>query len=154
MIVFRLCKSKFSKDLSGKGSELSGGRWNSKGVALIYCSESRALCTTEIAVHTSLGIIPKDYQMISIEIPDNIKQKEIAVSNLPDNWKSFPPTHFTQSFGDNFVKEDKYLVLKVPSAVVEGDFNYILNPKHKEFRKINIVEIKSFYFDSRLFNKH
>jgi RES domain-containing protein len=153
MIVFRMCKSKFSNDLTGKGSEISGGRWNSKGVALVYCSESRALCTTEIAVHTSLVIVPNDYQMISIEIPDNIKINEINLLQLSGNWRRFPPTHFTQSLGDNFVKEDKYLVLKVPSAVVQGDFNYLINPKHKEFKRVKILEIKPFYFDSRLFNK-
>ena len=54
MKVFRLCKAKFANDLSGLGAEKSGGRWNSKGVAMVYSSESRALCTTEIAVHTPL----------------------------------------------------------------------------------------------------
>jgi RES domain-containing protein len=153
MIVFRLCKLKYSKDLSGRGSEISGGRWNSKGVALLYCSESRALCTTEIAVHTSLGIVPTDYEMISIEIPENIKHKEIDINLLPYDWKNFPPTHYTQTFGDDFVKEGKYLILKVPSAVVDGVYNYLINPKHKEVKKIKIVEIKTFYFDSRLFNQ-
>ena len=69
MIVYRLAKSKFAKDLSGRGAEIAGGRWNSKGVRMVYASASRALCTTEIAVHTPLGNVPTDYQIISIIIP-------------------------------------------------------------------------------------
>ena len=111
MIVFRLSKSKYAKDLSGKGSEKSGGRWNSKGIALLYTSESRALCTTEIAVHTPLGNIPNDYEIISIEIPDDIKIKILV--ELPNDWKSFPHSHSTQEIGDKFVKAEKFLVIKV-----------------------------------------
>ena len=61
MIVYRLCKSIYKKDLSGKGAEIAGGRWNSKGYAILYTSESRSLCTAEIAVHTPLGNVPADY---------------------------------------------------------------------------------------------
>ena len=70
MIVFRLSKAQFANDLSGKGAELVGGRWNSRGNAMLYTSQSIALCVTEIAVHVPLGILPKDYQLVHIEIPD------------------------------------------------------------------------------------
>ena len=70
MIVYRLTKAKYSHDRSGKGAEKTGGRWNSKGIPVVYTSESRALCTSEIAVHTPLGILPHDYMLITIEIPD------------------------------------------------------------------------------------
>ncbi|MFT3920211.1 RES family NAD+ phosphorylase [Cloacibacterium sp.] len=69
MIVFRLSKEQFAQDLSGKGAELVGGRWNSRGNAMLYMSQSIALCVTEIAVHVPLGILPKDYQLVQIEIP-------------------------------------------------------------------------------------
>ena len=70
MIVFRLSKAQFANDLSGKGAELVGGRWNSRGNAMLYTSQSIALCVTEIAVHVPLGILPKDYQLVHIEVPD------------------------------------------------------------------------------------
>lgn len=153
MIVFRLSKSKYSKDLSGKGAEISGGRWNSKGVALLYTSQSRALCTTEIAVHTPLGNIPINYEIISIEIPDKIKIKELDIRLLPLDWKSFPHPHSTQEIGDNFVKNKKFLVLKTPSVVVQGEFNYLINPNHKDFIKLKIKLIEPFEFNERLFIK-
>jgi len=151
MIVFRLSKSKFANDLSGKGAERSGGRWNSKGTALVYTSASRALCTAEIAVHTPLGNLPLDYKLISIEIPDEIRIQELAVDDLPADWKSIPHAHSSQKTGDRFVSEGIFAVLKVPSVVVQDEFNYLINPAHQDSRKIIIKAIESFNFDERLF---
>lgn len=151
MIVFRLSKSKFADDLSGKGAEKSGGRWNSKGTAMVYTSESRALCTTEIAVHTPLGNLPLDYELISIEIPDTIKIQELDLKDLPADWKSIPHSHATQEIGDSFVSDGIYPVLRVPSAVVQDEFNYLVNPRHLESQKIKVKAIEPFNFDERLF---
>lgn len=153
MIVFRLAKAKYSHDLSGKGAEKTGGRWNSMGVAMVYTSDSRALCTAEIAVHTPLGLLPMDYEIITIEIPDSVKTKTLAIKNLPSDWNSIPHSGGTQEIGDEFVRQNKTAVLKVPSAVVQGDFNYLLNPKHGDFKKVKIKKTEPFGFDSRLFGK-
>ncbi len=153
MIVFRLSKAEFCSDLTGLGAQKSGGRWNSKGVAILYTSQSRALCTTEIAVHTPLGILPTDYQIVSIQIPDECKIDELTPANLPNNWRTFPHGYETQEIGNNFVKAAKYLVLKVPSVVVSGEFNYLINPKHNDFKKVKILLVESFNFDQRLFIK-
>ncbi|MBL4755428.1 MAG: RES family NAD+ phosphorylase [Flavobacteriales bacterium] len=153
MIVFRLSKSKYATDLSGRGTETSGGRWNSKGVAMLYTSESRALCTTEIAVHAALGNLPNDYSIIIIKIPDKASIKELAVSKLPPDWQSFPHSHSTQKLGDQFSADHEFLVLKVPSAVVDGDHNFLLNPNHKDFGKVSVINIEPFTFDERLFAK-
>lgn len=150
MIVFRLSKTKYADDLSGKGAEKSGGRWNSKGTALVYTSESRALCTTEIAVHTPLGNLPMDYVLVTIEIPDDIPVQEINPANVPTDWKSFPYSHTTQDIGDYFVQSGTFPVLKVPSVVVKGDVNFLINPLHKAVEKIRITSIEPFYFDERL----
>lgn len=153
MIVFRLSKSKFAQDLSGKGAEKSGGRWNSKGTAILYTSASRALCTTEIAVHTPLGNLPLDYKIISIEIPDTIHIREIAVKELPGDWKSIPHANSTQKIGDRFVSEGIFPVIKVPSVVVQDEFNFLINPAHADSRSIRIIAIEPFNFDERLFIK-
>ncbi len=150
MIVYRLSRKQYAKDLSGKGAEIAGGRWNSKGFAMIYTAESRALCTTEVAVHVPLGMIPKDYQMISIEIPDNLISN-FDFQQLPEKWNSIPANRSTQEIGNKFIQENEFLVLKVPSAVVEGDFNYLINPLHEKMNTIKIIEIKDYNFDKRLF---
>jgi RES domain-containing protein len=153
MIVFRLTKSIYKNDLSGRGAEIYGGRWNSKKTPMIYTSHSRALCVAEIAVHTPLGIIPKDYFLITLEIPEDGKIKQIKEAELPENWSAIPPIHETQALGDDFIKNAENLVLKVPSAVVQGDFNFLINPLHKDISKIKIISAEDFGFDKRLFVK-
>ncbi|MCX2739395.1 RES family NAD+ phosphorylase [Pontibacter anaerobius] len=153
MIVYRLSRGPYRNDLSGRGAEIAGGRWNSKGTAILYTSESIALCTVEIAVHMPLGIVPKDYYLIRIEIPDKASIKELAEADLPEDWKSFPHANSTQEIGDMFVQEAEHLVFKVPSATVQGNYNYLVNPRHPEFSKVKVVDTSLFEFDKRLFVK-
>lgn len=150
MIVYRLTKGKYKNQISGFGAELNGGRWNSKGRSLVYTSESRALCTAEIAVHIPLGIIPTNYYLQSIKIPKSSVQK-IEVSSLDKKWKNFPHDNSTKIFGDKFIVENNSLTLKVPSAVIQDEFNYLINPKHKKFDKVELLKIEPFKFDKRLF---
>lgn len=150
MIVYRLSRAKYANDLSGKGAELAGGRWNSKGIALIYTGQNIALCMTEVAVHIPFGIIPVDYELITLEIPDD-EIYELKKTQLPEDWKSLPNSYSTQTFGDDFVKNGKHLVLKVPSAVVQGEFNFLINPLHPKIKKVKIKKKETFSFDQRLF---
>jgi RES domain-containing protein len=153
MKVYRLCKSAWKHDLSGRGAEITGGRWNSKGVPVLYTSSSRALCMVEIAVHTPMGTLPTDYFMVEIDIPDTCKIEIISENDLPRSWESFAYMQITQFMGDNFIKKNLALVLKVPSAVVRGDFNYLINPGHKDTHSIKIENISEFGFDRRLFGE-
>ncbi len=139
MFVYRLSKKKYKDELSGYGASLNGQRWNSKGTEVVYTAQTRALANCEVAVHLSLGILPKDYYMVEIEIPNSIIISEINTANLPTGWNSIPCMPISQIIGDEFAKECKFAVLKVPSAVVKGEFNFILNPKHEDFNKIKIV---------------
>lgn len=151
MIVYRLSKKKYCNDLSGKGAEKFGGRWNSKGTAIVYTSDSRALCTAEVAVHFPLGIVPQDYYLNIIEISDKVSIKDITLKSLSKNWKSFPHAHSTQIIGDEFINDNKYLILKVPSAVIQGDFNYLINPNHSQIDLVKVIKSEHFEFDKRLF---
>lgn len=153
MKVFRICKEKCANDLSGTGAKLVGGRWNSKGIPILYTSESRALAMAEVAVHLPYNLIPNDFVLVTIDIPENLKLEEVLVKNLSKKWNNFPINNSTQNIGNEFVKNNDALVLKVPSAVVAGDFNYLINSNHKDFDKIEIENIIPFIFDNRLFNK-
>lgn len=153
MIVYRLSRKQYCNDLSGKGAELAGGRWNSKGTAVLYTSESIALCTVEIAVHMPLGIVPKDYHLVTIELPDDAPIGEVHEKDLAPAWKSFPHSSVTQQVGDDYVKDGLDLILKVPSATVQGTFNYLVNPRHPAFNKVRILKTEPFVFDKRLFIK-
>jgi len=149
MIVYRLGKKAYCRDLSGKGAELYGGRWNSKGTALLYTSASRALAFAEVAVHLPFGLTPRDYGIVSIEIPDAIPISQLREKDLPPHWRDYPHGDSTQQIGDAFAAAGKSLVLRVPSAVVPGDFNYLLNPAHPQMKEVTIMAVESFDFDSR-----
>lgn len=148
MIVFRLSHKRYADDLSGRGAELAGGRWNSKGTALVYTGQNISLCMVEVAVHLPLGIVPKDYELISIEIPDDEIQE---LETYKFDWQSALTLSITKDLGDEFEKKAEKLVLKVPSAVVQGEFNYLINPKHPKIKKVKIEKIEAFGFDDRLF---
>jgi len=150
MKVYRLSRKKYADTLSGKGAALSANRWNSRGVEMIYTAESRALAMAEVIVHLSLALLPKDFVLLEITIPDAISLKTLHTKTLPENWSHFPYHHTTQLIGDNFIKENKYAILKVPSAVVRGDFNFLINPSHPEFETIKITSKQPFLFDRRL----
>ena len=151
MRVFRLAKQKYSDDLSGIGAKLTGGRWNNKGTKILYTSDSRALCTAEIAVHMPVGLIPKDYFLITLEMPDKISLTQIDSKSLPKKWMDFPYSSITQKIGEDFISKGEFLILKVPSAVVQGDYNYLINPFHKDFDKVRLISKEKFNFDERLF---
>lgn len=152
MRVFRLSKKKYSTELSGKGAAKSGNRWNSKGTEIIYSAQSRALAMAEVAVHLTLATLPSDYVMIEIDIPDEIDIKVLKQKDIPTNWNNHPPNISTQKIGDEFIDAMDYCILKVPSAVVQGDYNFLINPYHKNFNKITIYKVNDFPFDKRIFN--
>jgi RES domain-containing protein len=151
MKVFRLQRSKYGRALSGHGAAIAGGRWNSKGTEMIYTSESRALAFAEVLVHLSVELLPDDFVMLEIDLPDDIAIRQIAEADLSKNWNLFPPSDETMKIGDRFVENNKFCVLKVPSAVVEGDHNYLINPDHSLANGIRVLHIKKFLFDRRLF---
>ncbi len=153
MRVYRLSKAIYALDLTGKGAEKAGGRWNSKGIAMVYTGESRALCTAEIAVHTPLGYLPEGFSLVTIEIPDEISLVFLKPEELAKDWKIFPHPHSTQKIGDRFIRESKFAVLKVPSVVVQGEFNYLINPGYPDAPKIRIINTEPFEFDVRFFKR-
>jgi len=151
MKIYRLSRKKYANDLSGTGARLFGGRWNSRGINALYGAENISLAKLEVTVHLDLDIIPDDYFLIEIEIPENINIKVLEKEVLEADWNSIPHSESTQLIGDQFLDENKFLVLKVPSAIVPQEYNFILNPNHKKFSLIKITAIEKFTFDNRLF---
>ena len=152
MEVYRLATKKWASSLSGKGAALKGARWNSPGTEIIYSAQNRTLAMAEVAVHNTVATLPVDYMIITIYVPDDTPIKVVLEKDLPPDWNSFPYLPSTQQFGDDFIKENKYCILKIPSVVTKGDYNILINPFHPDFKKIKIIAIEPFSFDMRLFN--
>ena len=152
MIVFRLSSSRYAEDLTGRGAELYGGRWNSIGTPVVYTASSRALAMAEVAVHLHIQKVPKDMMMVELYLSED-SITSLPFQELKNNWQMFPYSIQTQQIGDDFVRENRFLVLKVPSAVVNGDFNFLINPRHVELPIVKVVSLSPFRFDSRIFSK-
>lgn len=151
MEVFRLSREKYASSLAGIGAALRGARWNSVGIELIYTATNRSLAMAEVAVHFTLATLPTDFRMITIEIPDDIQSKNLEVEDLPPNWNVFPHPASTQTIGDEFVRENLFCLLHIPSVVTKGDYNILINPYHPDFHRIQIARIEPYPFDKRIF---
>lgn len=150
MKVYRIAKTHYVKDLSGNGARIYGGRWNHKGTRMIYTSENRALTTVEYLVHVPLSIVPTDLSLATVQIPDGITSKEIKISDLPNNWREYPPPSRLAEMGTNWAKKNESLLLRVPSAVVAREFNILINPLHPDMKHVSIFQIESYTVDERL----
>ena len=151
MEIYRLFREKYGNPLSGKGAAIKGGRWNSKGFELVYTAANRCLSMAEVAVHFSLGTMPDGYSMAVLYLPEDISMQIVNREALPPFWNHFPHVKSTQVIGDRFITENKFCVLKVPSVVVQNEYNLLLNPAHREFQRIKVIHTAPFKFDKRLF---
>jgi RES domain-containing protein len=151
MRVWRLCKAKHAADpLSGSGARLYGGRWNHKGIRMVYAAESLALAALECLVHFEQNDMPNDYVAIGIEIPDSISSRNLAVKDLPKDWQDIPGPESLKALGTQWVRAGKEAVLIVPSAVVPMEKNILINPEHPESVGIKLQTPFPFLFDTRL----
>lgn len=152
MKVFRLCKENYAQALDGKGAATSNNRWNSKGTRMVYTAENRALAMAEVMVHLPLHLLPPDFVIIEIEILSN-SFTTLKPELLGPGWNTFAGQSITRRLGDQFIMDQEFLFMRVPSAVVPGEFNVIINPAHPEMNLVQIIDIQSFPFDIRLFNR-
>ena len=150
MQAFRIAKEKYIKDLSGEGGRLYGGRWNRKGTPVVYMAENRALATVEYLVHISLAVLPADLCIAEIALPDESETYEVPIEELPANWTGYPPPSSLKEIGEDWVLKSRYLLLRVPSAVVRGERNILMNPRHELAKNVAIVSIMPVEIDVRL----
>lgn len=149
MIIYRITDCKYAQDLSGRGAALYGGRWNSKDTYIVYTAENHALALLEAVVH--MGRMPaSNYCMAAIEIPDDSIQP-FQADKLPQDWQTNPPPDFLKIIGDHFIRSNKYLALKIPSALMMEEHNYLLNPAHPLFKKVKIISKRPIRIDERLY---
>ena len=154
MIVFRISKKAHIEDLSGIGAGLYGGRWNPKGINLVYTSSSIALATLEYLVHNYHLLSTAEICLAKIKIGTPKPILELKTKELPLDWNlPLKILQATQQFGKDFYLQRKDYIMKVPSAVVPQEFNLLLNPLHGHHSRTKVVEIiDPFVFDQRLLN--
>jgi RES domain-containing protein len=135
---------------SGDGARKYGGRWNSPGVRMVYTSANPGLATLEVLVHIEdEREFRRQYRAIPVTFPEGLVEV-LDPTSLPRNWAADPPPESLRRFGDRWTKEARTAVLKVPSAVLPLDFNYLINPLHPDFHRLVIGQPQTFRFDPRL----
>lgn len=147
--VYRIAKADYISDKAGAGSFKYGGRWNPKGYRVIYTSEFQSLAFCEILSNLNAAIFPPNLSVIEIEIPIPTSIKVIPLTALTKNWRK-PFAKECRNIGSQWLKDQKYCVLKVPSAVIIGEFNFLLNISHPEFKKLKLKKAKNFLPDQRI----
>jgi RES domain-containing protein len=157
LFVWRLVRDKYrDQALDGVGSALTAGRWNSLGTRMVYTASTLALAILEIRVHLPLATYQPSqrYSGIELELQDGSTE---TVIDLPKSWRKIPRSSesitWCRTFGDRWIKEQRSVALKVPSAVVPQEMLFLLNPGHAEFSTaVQTVAIHSVFLDPRLWD--
>lgn len=133
---------------TGEGAALHGGRWNSPGARVVYTSASASLAALETLVHLNPAMRFK-YVIISIEFDERLVEI-IPPASLPAGWRDEPPPPSTKRLGDAWAKQARSAVLELPSVIIPGESNFLLNTVHPDFKSIAIGKAEAFFFDTRL----
>ncbi|TAL32990.1 MAG: RES domain-containing protein [Spirochaetes bacterium] len=149
MVLYRVSKLRHADDLSGKGAELPGGRWNKKGYPAIYLAENISLAILETIVHCQCINDLHNRLILSFEVPDS-SIKVYNRSLLPPDWNSIPWNNYTIENGTIWLESRETLLLKVPSSIVPNENIFILNPKHVDFQNVRIINREILQPDNRL----
>lgn len=149
--VYRISNTRFIEDITGTGARLAGGRWNHKGRAVLYTSESRALSNSEYLVGLNLTEVPANTSIATIRIPE-YSMEQINIEDLPGGWSENPAPTELADIGLEWLDRCENLSLRVPSAVVYRDWNIVINPAHPLFCKVKFISAEPYFFDSRFFS--
>jgi RES domain-containing protein len=157
MRVWRLCKAAYAAEaFSGEGARRFAGRWNSRGVPIVYASTSLSLAAIELFVHLEPGLAPSDLVYLAAELPQGEPGRTLSPSELPPDWwtdDAAAGTGLTRGLGDAWIRDRTSLALMVPSVPIRSEWNMLLNPLHAGMKELRIEPPQPFVFDARMFQK-
>jgi RES domain-containing protein len=149
--LWRICRAKYAGEpLSGRGGMLHSGRWHREGIPVVYTSSTLSLAALEILVHVDVDLVPEDLVSIEIDAPGTLKVKKLPEDDLPRGWFKIPPPAKLQKLGTEWLRGGTTALLKVPSAVIRHEYNYLINPMHPGSSRIKVVAVEDFALDPRL----
>ena len=150
MKVYRISRKEYIEDLSGMGAKMFGGRWNPKGYSMLYTSENKSLSALEVLVHLNNKTVPEELQIITLELQEG----DIIEYDVKKYRKILKREDSIIKFkmeGKNWIDSGLSIGLKVPSVLIRGEMNILLNPNHKQYKKVKVLSIEDFKFDERFF---
>ena len=151
MIVFRICKVKSATTAySGAGGMESSGRWYNKELPIVYAAASMSLAALEYFVHLGRRDVKISLVSVQATISDTLAVENLGVGVLPANWSISPPIDATRDLGTNWCAQGRSAIVRVPSAIIRGEFDYLLNTRHPDFKRMVIANGEPFSLDVRL----
>lgn len=148
MTVYRFVRPIYHNDISGDGARKKGGRWNSPGFPVVYTSTAISLSLLELLIYNSSYEEIQVNMLMQITVPENLMQS-LSVNALKLTWQK--DIDYSRFIGNEFLKNKKSLLLKVPSAIIPEETNVLINPAHPDFKRVKIIKAAPFQFDTRLF---
>lgn len=149
MLVYRITHKIYSKELYASGLE---GRWNGEGKRGIYAASSIALAFLENMIRRQGVGFNSDFKTMIIEIPDSLEIQKIKAGDLPAGWREFTDYSRCQHLGNEWYEKGDEPILKVPSAVLPEEYNYVINAIHPDFKKVRLIETTDLVPDERIEN--
>ncbi|MBO9380618.1 RES domain-containing protein [Sphingomonas histidinilytica] len=139
-------------DLSGKGAEITGGRWNTVGIPMVYTSLTRALACLETIVHLNGGGLPLNRYLVEVRIADDLWSvaETQTASSLKVGWDAEPAGRASVEYGSDWARSNRSLLLIVPSVIVPEETNVLINPHHPEASRISATKVRRWLYDGRL----
>lgn len=151
MRIWRICRRAVAqKPLEGRGGLVVAGRWHTPRRLVSYASESLALASLEVLVHCDVDLLPDDLVAIEVDVPAKVRVHDVKRSELPRSWRAHPGPRRLQEIGNRWLDGNRSAVLRVPSALVPTESNFLINPAHPAFRELRVVRRFAFSFDERL----
>jgi RES domain-containing protein len=144
MVLWRISRH---RDLSGIGGLRAAGRWHYAGYLIVYLAETPASALLEVCVHTSANDAPPEFMLLKIEGPD-VNAPSVETRELPQDWRT--RLEVTRDVGTAWLKKNKSVLLRVPSALVPETVNFLFNPSDTQAKKFHITDVFSYPFDPRL----
>jgi len=147
MLVYRITKAMYADRLVASGG---AARWNSRGQFVIYTAATRALACLENVVHRGSEGLSSTFRVMVIDIPDTVRIETIDPQTLPEDWIDYQQYKTCQPLGGEWLNSNRSAVLRVPSAIIPNEWNYLLNPAHPDFSGIRLLQTEPFIFDPRI----
>jgi RES domain-containing protein len=149
--LFRICRKAFARSsLDGRGGLVVSGRWHNARRLVTYASESLALAGLEVLVHCDADLLPTDLIAIEIFAPTSVRTAQLSLADLPRTWRKYPAPASLQRLGNTWLDRANACILRVPSAIIPTESNFLIDPRHPDITKLRVTRKFDFRFDSRL----
>lgn len=148
MLLYRIADDRYANDLNGTGGLFAPGRWHRRNTAILYLTERVSLAKLEVLAN-SPGL-PTGRALVTVELPDNPSMRLVELKDLPLGWHEWPYLDELADITEQWIREQNYWIMRVPSAQSFSEYNYLLNPLHPEHQTLKIVSIEPHPFDARL----